>query len=511
MTGPAGEEVAARTAAAAAVATAAEHAMHELGVADGSRVLVAVSGGPDSAVLLHVLHSLAHGHRWQLVVAHIDHGLAGAEVRAEERHAVDALAQRCAVTLHRVAVPPGELSRSAAASGRSLEELARQRRYELLRGMADGDGADYIALGHHADDNLETVVMRLLAGSPGPHAIPTRRGRLVRPLLALRRADLRHYLVCHRLPHVADPSNSDGRYLRNRVRAQLPSLLAAVPGAAKGLAAAAEWGDLLWADAVRQARVELPWTLQLDRPGRDQSRPMMRTSVRAFDRSAPAVRLAALYRAIDAVLHTGARRRIRRRFLAPLLEPTTRAVAGHGVRIRRQGRWLTVERADAGRFVVPGPKSGYLLCVGAPPREGRSSDYRIRGTSLTARFRKAKRAPQADSQPQSGAVGAWLCDADFPVVVRSPRPGDAITLAERRVPLKRLLGRWGVAPHQRWQVPLLANASGVRAVAGSVLGYRDVSATAGGNVFVEFVHIRQRSPGESGGRSAARTGFEEGP
>ena len=477
------------------VAIAVAEAMRKLGVADGAGLLIAVSGGPDSAALWHLLHGLAADHRWRLELAHVDHGISTNSGQAGERRAVEELIRRFPAPLHWHAIPAGNLARCAGATGRSLEELARQRRYQFLSEVADRISAQHIVLGHHADDNVETVLMRLLSGSPGPHGIRQRRAGIIRPLLGVRRKDLERYLTAHELPYHSDPSNRDSRFVRNRLRAQLPQLLASVPGGAAGLASAAEWGDRLWQEAVHRARSELPWSLLGGRAaaGHDEG-PVLRASARAFHDASAAVCLAALYRAIDAIAGSGAPatgppRRVPRRFLEPLLSGAASQARGHGVQITIGRRWVTVARRESGGFVVPRPKSGYLLSVGFAPREGRSSEHRIRGAGLIARFRTLPRASRVDSQPHPGLVR--LSTTDFPVVVRSARPGDAIALAERQASLKRLLGRWGVAPADRWRVPVVASGARIRAVAGSVLGYRDVSAVAGGNVIVEFVDNRQ--------------------
>jgi tRNA(Ile)-lysidine synthetase-like protein len=473
------------------------------GVSAGARLLVALSGGPDSAALLHLLHVVAKAHRWQVLAAHFDHGLGDAASRGAACSAAQGLAAQCRVPLHLGAVAAGSIL-AAAGRAEGVEELARRHRYDFLHRTAAATAADWIAVAHHADDNLETILMRLLQGSPGPYAMPARRGRVVRPLLDVPQASLTAYVSAQELIHVIDPSNAERRFLRNRVRERAPGLLASVPGSSVGLAAAARHSEDAWHEVGRQARSQLPWSV-VRSLGRGL--PALRTSASGFLLASNSVRSTALYRAVDA-LASGAResgrglgqqRRVPRRFLAPLLAVSGRSlpvagpllgVAGHGVSITLGARWLTVE-SDPLRFqgrganVVPGPKSGYLLAVGEPPQEGNSSEHRLRGTRLNARLCAERFVSGAASPEPPGQVR--LSAGDFPIVVRSVRPGDVIRQGERRTSLSRLLAEWGVPRAARAEIPLVANVTGVVAVAGSVYGFRDLTAVTGGNVSLQFV------------------------
>jgi tRNA(Ile)-lysidine synthase len=190
----------------------------------GDHVLVGVSGGPDSVALLHALTLLRTEHALRLTVCHVHHGL-----RPEaDRDAVfvEALAARlgCPAHIVRVEVPRG--------SGRSPEEAARLVRHAALARVARTIGARRIALGHTADDQAETVLMRVLqgAGPRGLAGIPARRGRIVRPLLAVDRAAVLDHLAAYALEAVEDATNRDPKFLRNRVRHELLPLLAAQAG-----------------------------------------------------------------------------------------------------------------------------------------------------------------------------------------------------------------------------------------------------------------------------------------
>jgi tRNA(Ile)-lysidine synthase len=202
------------------------------------RVLVALSGGADSAALVAVLAELRDSGLLAGVSAlHVDHGL-----RPDSAADAPACADLCA-TLRvpfesvPVVVRPG-----------NVQAEARRARYAALAAAAARAGASRIATGHTRSDQAETVLLRLLrgAGAKGLGAIPPRRGAVVRPLIDRSRAEVRAYLRVRGLPHLEDPTNATPRYLRNRVRAEvLPPLEALAPHAERALARAA---DLLRSD-----------------------------------------------------------------------------------------------------------------------------------------------------------------------------------------------------------------------------------------------------------------------
>lgn len=192
---------------------------HEL-FAPGTRVLVALSGGPDSVALLHVLRGLeARGELIVAGVAHFNHQLRGAEADADERFCVD-LATALAVPIE---IGRADVRAAARASGRSVEAEARSLRYAFLISAADRLGADVVAVAHTRDDQAETFLLRLLrgAGTRGLGAIRPRAGRIVRPLLDVSREELRRYAAEHELSCRLDATNADTRIPRNRVRHEL--------------------------------------------------------------------------------------------------------------------------------------------------------------------------------------------------------------------------------------------------------------------------------------------------
>ncbi|HEX4210442.1 MAG TPA: tRNA lysidine(34) synthetase TilS, partial [Candidatus Binataceae bacterium] len=191
-------------------------------VEPGARILVGLSGGPDSVALLHGMLALSgRGAIQQVMAAHLNHRLRGAESDRDENFA-RRLCTRLGIEL--------VVERAEGLSGLrgNLEERARLFRHDFLNRVAERLAADYIALAHHADDQAETVLMRMMRGCglAGASAMSARGpGRLLRPLLGVRRAEIVGYLEALGSSWVADSSNLQGLNARSRIRNELLPLL----------------------------------------------------------------------------------------------------------------------------------------------------------------------------------------------------------------------------------------------------------------------------------------------
>jgi len=215
-----------------------------------ARLIVAFSGGPDSTALLHALSRL----EWPLLAVHVDHGL---DKNSRDRsQQAESMAGRWNVPFiaHRIQVPPG------AAGG--LEHAARKARYQaLVREMETGD---LLLTAHHADDQAETVLLRLMRGS-GPAGLggirPLRKlgpGWLARPLLDWPRQTLADYLDQQQIQGLEDPANRDLSRDRNYLRHQvMPLLHARWPAAAGSIGRSARHLQAVDREITRQADREL--------------------------------------------------------------------------------------------------------------------------------------------------------------------------------------------------------------------------------------------------------------
>jgi tRNA(Ile)-lysidine synthase TilS/MesJ len=319
----------------------------------GARVLVAVSGGGDSVALLHLLAALAPGRGWTLAVATLDHGLRGEESAADRRF-VEELAASLGVPCRAggAGLPAGsDLTGPTGHSGPPpppalpSEAALRTLRRSFLTTAADADAAACIALGHTLDDQAETVLHRLArgAGLAGTRAMARWAPPFWRPLLGVRRAELRRLLEATGHPWREDASNREPRAARNRLRlGALPALEEALgPAAIENLARAAELArddeELLDALAAEEeARVvsgRRPDAIALDRRALTAlpaalARRVVRRALAALDPEQPGE--AAHVRAVLALVRAES--------------PGTEAHLPRGVLARREGGGVILSR-----------------------------------------------------------------------------------------------------------------------------------------------------------------------
>jgi tRNA(Ile)-lysidine synthase len=226
---------------------------HRAGVKEGDHLLIACSGGADSVALLRGLHLLQPRRRWNLTltVGHVNHRVRPAAESDADQIFVESLAERlgltCRVTPLEGGVPPGD----------NVEAALRDRRYEALGTMAERCGATLIATGHHADDQLETVLMALLRGTTarGLRGIAPRRTlsagvALIRPMLDATHAEAVSFLQQLNQPWREDVTNEDRTRTRARLRHEvLPVLRELRPSVARK---AVELGDVMRGEVGRE-------------------------------------------------------------------------------------------------------------------------------------------------------------------------------------------------------------------------------------------------------------------
>ncbi len=385
----------------------------------GERVVAGLSGGADSVALLHVLAALGRHRGFEVVAAHLDHGLRP-ESAADAAFCRD-LCATLAIPFRTVRV---DVAARRRADGGGLEEAARRERHAFLRRVKDEEGASWIALAHTRDDQAETVLLRLLrgAGALGLSAMRPRADDLLRPMLAVSRRDVLDHLAARSLTWREDASNADVGIARNRVRHELIPYLerhfnpAVRDALARSATLLADDADVLAAAATNALIVTAL---------RSASRAVGRSTVRRALQHAGGLRGVGL-KHVDAILD-----------LAATDAPSGRRVALPGgreavfhfdeVRIGRR-------RAPAAPFELPLRVPG---AVALPD-----------GRSLVARA-----APGPAVSSEAAAVVAVPAG---PLVVRTRRPGDRVRAAGRDVSLKRFLMDRRVPAQERGALPLLA-------------------------------------------------------
>ena len=411
----------------------------------GDRVLVAVSGGPDSMALLHVLYRLKEEYDLELFVAHYYHHL-----RPEARE--EALfVKREAEKLGLPVIMGGAPVRLYAQREKlSLEAAARELRYRFFERLAEEYGLNRVALAHQADDLAEEVLLRFIrgAGRRGLAGIPVKRGGLfIRPLLLVSRKEIEEFLREEGIPFVEDPSNRDPRFLRNRVRHLLIPFLEKhfhrkVRESLKRTALlVAEEEEFLGCLALEN----------LQKYGRKEKE-AFHLSVRGLKKIPLALR-----------------RRMYLEALKALGVPLFRVRLSHLEQIENLLLGKTrgdvdlpggfIARREPGRLVLkpaPPPVSSFRLELEGP------GDFELpEGRRLRVYY-----APR--DQVPSGAVALAPDKATFPLVVRSPLPGDRIRVPglSGRKKLKKLFWERKLPHEARRGLPVIEKDGEILAVAG---------------------------------------------
>lgn len=239
----------------------------------GDRVLVALSGGPDSVALLHLLTRFKSQYRLQLTAVYVNHQIRKKAALQEEKF--------CSTLCRTLDVPLSIVREDIPALAKrekiGLEEAGRAFRYELFERMAIQQKLTKVALGHHLDDRVETILFRIVRGTGrvGLGGIPVKRGKIIRPLFDISKAQILAYLKANRLAYCTDQSNLRSQFSRNYIRNRLlpelrrrlnPQVDRALLNMAETVAAEEELLEKKVARAVKQSVSVTPGgKIELDR------------------------------------------------------------------------------------------------------------------------------------------------------------------------------------------------------------------------------------------------------
>ncbi|NIW36124.1 MAG: tRNA lysidine(34) synthetase TilS [Gemmatimonadetes bacterium] len=419
---------------------------------DDAAITVALSGGLDSTVLFHLLLEAAPRHRWSVSAGHFDHRMRTGS--ADDAAWVAELCER-----HGVPCVTGRASRVPRS-----EADARRLRYEFLHAACLQLGSELLATAHHADDQAETVLFRLLRGSGmrGLAGIPARRDPgVVRPLLPFWRRELEAFARERGLDHRVDPGNADPSFARNRLRGQLiPSLEArGHPRLRERLHRLAELASR--ASAVVEQRVmeaAVPLVLEAS-----ESRIVVaRTGLLAYDTSARAHLLRALAaRVAKRPGRVGTH--VALAFINSCSSGRRIDLAG-GLSIAREFDRFIIERRSSA------PARDDVLNL-PDVREGEDGLW-IGGRHWRVRWSWADRG---QAVPDRAAAACFAVEElRPPVTLRSWEPGDRIELPSGTRKLKKLFCDRKVPRSQRSRYPLLADRDGVLWVVGLARSRRAV-------------------------------------
>ena len=433
----------------------------------GQALLVAVSGGADSTAMLHILAAIAGEMSLRLGVAHLNHGLRGKESESDADF-VASLAEEYALPYYSESVDARAV---AHARGLSLEDACRQLRYGFLLKTAAQNDYDRVAVGHHREDNAETILMGLLRGSGAAGLCGMAAARadgIVRPMIELSRARIREYVQINGLAFVTDRTNSDTTLLRNRIRLELMPKLAS------------DFNPNIVATLNRIGAILGPedrWLSELSRQMLDDitdyhGRGMMTLSLTGFNRLRAAARRRVLRLAIEAV--KGDLRRIGLTHVTSVLQM---ALAGQdgahldlpgGILARRRGQFLEIIHpgrleGEACRALRGDPLLHYSYTMRAP------GSLSIRETGDTIRLPPVAidDVPDFAGQPLEMAYLDADC-VEFPLTVRNIRPGDRFSPlgTDGSQKLKKFFCDHKIMRQRRFTCPLLLSADHIIWVAG---------------------------------------------
>jgi len=177
-------------------------------------VIIGISGGPDSVALLHVLHDLREEYEIALIASHVNYKLRSQESEDDEEF-VEKLCGKLEIPLYKKTCKLKEGEKPS-----SIQERARDARYDFFEELRRRRSANKIAVGHNLDDSVETIILNLVrgSGSKGMSGIPPTRGKIIRPLIQCSRGEILEYLHANKLEYRLDSSNFENKYLRNKIR-----------------------------------------------------------------------------------------------------------------------------------------------------------------------------------------------------------------------------------------------------------------------------------------------------
>jgi tRNA(Ile)-lysidine synthase len=410
----------------------------------GARVVVACSGGVDSMVLLHVLRFSLPELGLVVEAAHFDHTM-------REGSGRDALWVRGVARGWDVPFHGGKASRRPGG-----EEDARRLRYDFLEGVRLDRKARWVLTAHHADDQVETLLFRMVRGTgiQGLRGIPTVRAPgILRPLLPFGREQVEEYARDHRIPRRDDPTNLSRDYGRNRIRLDVLPLLEEVhPGARRGFLRLAR-NAARTLDALDELLVPLEEEVVLERGGG-----FVVVDREAFLRYPPSVRRALL------------RRLIRWAGPVPGEAGTGRALSfitsgPSGGRLELPGRLILDRDFDRIRIGAdpeaaprtPGKGDEAPLVISGP--DAGQGEFVLAGRPFQVRWGPGQEAG-------GPGEGGWRTSFDpgtlrFPLELRGWRPGDRTRTPGGGRKLKKLFGELRVPIGERHALPLLVDATGL--------------------------------------------------
>ena len=409
-----------------------------------SKIAVGLSGGPDSMALLAALCAIG----WKRPIAvHVDHGIRSRDELSAERRLVERVCSSLGARLIQAHVRPGAVLMRSEVTGEGVEAEARHYRYRVFQTVARRTGVAAFLIGHTRDDQIETLLMRIFGGSGGGGlgGIPETSGMFMRPFLGIEKEALLSYLEERGMPFSTDSTNVSNDFLRNRIRSTVvPALDASFRGWRTGLALTAS----------KSARDEKALSDAADVLAFSPSLPPM------TEFTLPASQLldAPEAVAIRSIVSAAGKLLDKKRLSSSMASAALKALRhGEGTGYRGAGLELCiVQGLVILRRGLDFPwRGGYFVVIDRPRR--------VRVGSLEVRA----------EWDLGGRAGIRADAFSFPLVVRSRRPGDAISLKDGTKRLDTLFSEWALPEDARRAVPIVEDRDGLVVVFAESLGGKD--------------------------------------
>lgn len=185
-------------------------------IENNSKLLIALSGGPDSVFALYFFHQFKNKYKAELIAAHVNHNLRGNDSEQDQIF--------CEKICNELKIPifikSVDVEKFARKNNQSVEEAARNLRYNFFEEISNHEKVDYIITAHNSDDNTETILLNLIKGTglSGLSGIPVKRGKIVRPILSLSKKEIVEFLELNKINFRIDKSNYENDFERNKLR-----------------------------------------------------------------------------------------------------------------------------------------------------------------------------------------------------------------------------------------------------------------------------------------------------
>ena len=469
----------------------------------GERIGIAVSGGPDSMLLLDFALAYAQETGLTLSVAHFNHHLRAAESDVDEEF-VRQRARELGIEFH---CSDADVTATARAKKRNLEAVARDLRYQFFFSLVRQGQVDKVATAHTANDQAETVLLRLIrgAGTRGLGGIhPILEGGVVRPFLTVTRSEVESEIAHRGLAYRVDASNRETRFARNRLRHRVLPLLESefnprVVESLAGFADRARDDDLVLEEQVRVrclpwlrregGRVRIPTTRLAEFPPAIARRVLRRMTAEAIHGLATSEAVAISHAEMEDLRRLAAGPGGRRKIL------------GAGAEVCKEFEWLVIGRASSGEGACPAAQGGGFSYPVRPPAAIDIPELALRLGFSFANNANDMGANELEEEYTDRSERVWLGSANpwVPLTLRSWRAGDRICPLGHTGPvkLKELFQRRRIPVHERLWWPVLESAGEIVWVRGFPLA-RPAGQAEGLRLLIREEHLRK-------GRGAAKS------